>query len=169
MTHCTGGGRRRRAGPACAAALAAALAGTALLSAACGGGPAAPNGAAGTAVARALAWARCLRSHGAPNFPDPNSSGAFIVNPSDSSRFDAPQHTRTACNYLRPHGGQAARTPAEQAQQQRKSLEFVACMHRDGFPNLPDGWSGNVGQLKSAGIDPGSPLLAAALKKCGPW
>jgi len=42
-------------------------------------------------------------------------------------------------------------------------------MHRDGFPQLPDGWSGNIGQLKSAGIDPSSPLLAAALKKCGPW
>ena len=116
MTGVTGPGvpaRRRAAGlvpagPARAAALAAAMAGTALLSAACGGGPAAVNGAAGTAVARALAWAQCLRAHGAPNFPDPNSSGTFIVNPSDSSRFDAPQHTRTACNYLRPHGDQAA-------------------------------------------------------------
>jgi hypothetical protein len=28
-------------------------------------------------------WARCMRAHGLPNFPDPNSQGAF-----DSSRMD---------------------------------------------------------------------------------
>jgi hypothetical protein len=30
-----------------------------------------------------LQWARCLRAHGVPNFPDPDRRGAF-----DSSRFD---------------------------------------------------------------------------------
>jgi len=34
-------------------------------------------------------------------------------------------------------------------------------------PGFPDGWSGNVGQLISAGIDPSSPQLNAALTKCG--
>lgn len=41
-----------------------------------GGGP--PNETAGHSeaqVAAVLAFARCLRSHGFPNFPDPNSSG----------------------------------------------------------------------------------------------
>jgi hypothetical protein len=60
-------------------------------------------------------------------------------------------------------------TPGEQAQQQRKSLAFVACMHRHGFPQFPDGWSGNIGQLISAGINPNSPQLSAALTTCGPW
>ena len=46
---------------------------------------------------------------------------------------------------------------------------FAACMRRHGFANLPDGWSGNIGQLISAGIDPNSPQLSAALTKCGPW
>jgi len=58
-------------------------------------------------------------------------------------------------------------TPAQQAQHQRQNLEFAACMRRHGFPNFPDGWSGNVGQLISAGIDPNSPRLNAALTKCG--
>jgi hypothetical protein len=30
-----------------------------------------------------IGWARCLRTHGVPNFPDPDRRGAF-----DSSRFD---------------------------------------------------------------------------------
>jgi hypothetical protein len=154
------------------AALVAALATAALLTAACSGGSPSAAGSSGAGqvrLAQALAWAHCLRSHGAPNFPDPNSSGVFMVNPSDSSRFDAPQSTRAACAHLRPSGAQAAGSPAEQAQQQRQSLEFVACMHRHGFPQLPDGWSGNVGQLISAGIDPKSPRLNAAMTKCGSW
>jgi hypothetical protein len=109
-----------------------------------------------------------MRSHGAPNYPDPNSSGAFMVNPSDSSRFDAPQSTRAACAHLLPNKGKTL-TPAQQAAQQRRALAFVACMHKHGFPQLPDGWSGNVGQLISAGIDPHSTQLSAAFTKCGSW
>jgi hypothetical protein len=167
-----GNGSRRHRAMARVAALVAALAAVALLTAACSGGSPSAAGSSGAGQARlaqALAWAHCLRSHGAPKFPDPNSSGVFMVNPSDSSRYDAPQSTRTACARLRPGGAQAAGTPAEQAQQQRQSLRFVACMHRHGFPQLPDGWSGNIGQLISAGIDPHSPQLNAALTKCGPW
>lgn len=163
-----GTGRRRRAMPR-AAALAAALAAAALLTAACGGGSASAAGSSGTGqggLAQALAFAHCMRSHGAPNYPDPNSSGVFMVNPSNSSRFDAPQSTRAACHHLLPRKGQPL-TPAQQEQQQRKSLAFVACMHRHGFPSLPDGWSGNIGQLISAGIDPHSPRLSAAFTKCG--
>ena len=164
-----GGGRRRRAMPR-VAALAAALAATALLTAACGGGSASTAGSSGAGrgrLARALAFAHCMRSHGAPDFPDPNSSGVFMVNPSTSSRYDAPLSTRQSCAHLRPQGVRAEGTPAEQAQQQRKSLAFVVCMHRHGFPQLPDGWSGNIGQLISAGIDPHSPQLNAGLTKCG--
>jgi hypothetical protein len=165
------GGRRRWA-VARVTALVTALAAVALLTAACSGGSPSAAGSSGAGqvrLAQALAWAHCLRSHGAPAFPDPNSSGVFMVNPSDSSRYDAPASTRAACARLRPGGAQAAGTPAEQAQQQRQRLKFVACMHSHGFPQLPDGWSGNVGQLISAGIDPHSPRLNAALTKCGPW
>jgi hypothetical protein len=153
------------------AALAAALAAAALLTAACGGGSASAAGSSGTGqgrLAQALALAHCMRSHGAPNYPDPNSSGVFMVNPSNSARFDAPQSTRAACHHLLPRQGQPL-TLAQQAQQQRKSLAFAACMRRHGFPKFPDGWSGNVGQLISAGIDPHSPRLSTAFTKCGSW
>jgi hypothetical protein len=152
------------------AALVAALAAPALLTAACGGSAstAGSSGAGHGVLAEALAFARCMRSHGAPNYPDPNSSGVFLVNPSNHARFDAPQSTRAACAHLLPNKGQPL-TPAQQEQQQNQALAFVACMHRHGFPQLPDGWSGNVGQLISAGIDPHSPRLSAAFTKCGSW
>ena len=164
-----GRGRRRRA-TARVAALVAALAAPALLTAACGGSAstAGSSGAGHGALAEALAFAHCMRSHGAPNYPDPNSSGVFLANPSNHARFDAPQSTRVACAHLLPHKGQPL-TPAQQEQQQNQALAFVVCMHKHGFPQLPDGWSGNVGQLISAGIDPHSPRLNAAMTTCGSW
>jgi hypothetical protein len=164
------GGARRRRATARVAALVAALATATLLTAACGGSAstAGSSGAGQVRLAHALAFAHCMRSHGAPNYPDPNSSGAFMVNPSNSSRFDAPQSTRAACAHLRPKQGEPL-TPAEQEQQQRKTLLFIACMHRHGFPQFPDNFSGKMPQLISAGIDPSSPRLNAAFTKCGSW
>jgi hypothetical protein len=50
-------------------------------------------------IAIEVKWARCMRSHGLPNFPDPNSQGAF-----DSSKFDenspAFQAASNACKAL---------------------------------------------------------------------
>jgi hypothetical protein len=164
-----GRGRRRRA-TARLAALVAALAAAALLTAACGGGSpsAGSSGTGQVRLAQALAFAHCMRSHGAPDFPDPNSSGVFMVNPSTSARYDAPLSTREACAHLRPGKGRPP-APAAPAAQQRRELAFVACIHRHGFPQLPDGWSGNIGQLISAGIDPHSQRLSAAFTKCGSW
>jgi len=165
-----GGGRRRRAMPR-VGALVVALAAMALLTAACGGGSPGAAGSSGAGqgrLAQALAFAHCMRSHGAPDYPDPNSSGVFMVNPSNNSRFDAPQSTRAACAHLLPSKGKTL-SPAQQAAQQSRALAFDACMRRHGFPQFPDGWSGNVGQLISAGIDPHSTQLNAAFTKCGSW
>ena len=165
-----GGGRRRRTTPRVAAQVAA-LATEALLTAACGGGSSSSSGTSGAGQGRltqALAFAHCMRSHGAPDYPDPNSSGVFMVNPSTSAKFDAPQSTRAACAHLLPGKGQPP-SQAVQAAQQRRELAFVACMHTHGFPQLPDGWDGQVGKLISAGIDPHSPRLSTAFTKCGPW
>jgi hypothetical protein len=140
----------------------------AALTAACGGGS--PNaagspGAGQGRLAQALAFAHCMRSHGAHNFPDPNSSGGFSMKPSNSSSFNVPQ-AHAACAHLYPNMGKGQVHPPSEAQQ-RHALAFAACMRRHGIANFPDGWSGNVGQLISAGIDPSSPQLNAALTKCG--
>jgi hypothetical protein len=147
----------------------AVLAAVAVLTAACGGGSASTAGSSGSGqgrLAQALAFAHCMRSHGAPDFPDPNSSGGFTMKPSNSSSFNLPQ-AHAACAHLYPNEGKTLADPAQQAAQQRHALAFAACMRRRGFANFPDDWSGNVGQLTAAGIDPSSPQLNAALTKCG--
>ncbi len=54
-------------------------------------------------IAAEVSWARCMRSHGLPGFPDPNSQGAF-----DSSKFDesspAFQAAGSACKSRQPTG-----------------------------------------------------------------
>jgi hypothetical protein len=54
-------------------------------------------------IAAEVKWARCMRSHGLPSFPDPNARGAF-----DSSKFDenspAFQTAGNACQSLRATG-----------------------------------------------------------------
>jgi hypothetical protein len=71
-----------------------------------------PGGSQGaTPSAQRLAvevrWARCLRAHGVPDFPDPNSHGAI-----DSGRFDpgAPAFARASrdCLRLQPNGAVTA-------------------------------------------------------------
>jgi hypothetical protein len=58
-------------------------------------------------IAAEVRWARCLRSHGVPSFPDPNSQGAF-----DSAKFNDTTpafHTAsTACTTLQPTGAVSA-------------------------------------------------------------
>ena len=170
MIGSSGAMRGRRGAVTRVSALVAALAAVALLTAACGAGSSGAAGSPGAGqgrLAQALAFAQCMRSRGAPDFPDPDSSGGWVVKPSDSARFNAPPSARAACVHLYPDGGKKTASPAQREQQQRRSLAFAACMRRNGFPQFPDGWSGNVGQLISAGIDPSSPRLNAALTKCG--
>lgn len=148
----------------------AVLAAVALLTAACGGSAstAGSSGAGQGLLAQAVAFAHCMRSHGVPNFPDPelNSSGGLVKKPLLESTLNGPPSARATCAHLMPKRGLLP-TQAQQEQHQRQQLAFAACMRRHGFPNFPDGWSGNVGQLLSAGIDPSSPQLNAALTKCG--
>ena len=67
------------------------------------GGGQAPAPLSAQKIAAEVRWAQCMRSHGLPGFPDPNSQGAF-----DSSKFDenspAFQTASTACGSVQPTG-----------------------------------------------------------------
>jgi hypothetical protein len=151
--------------------LAAALAGTALLAAACGsGGP--PAAAGTTAYQKALAYSQCMRSHGVPGFPDPQSNGAILTSPKDhlaqgSALFVA---ANKACQHLLPKY-----PPLTAAQQRRltvQALRFVACMRTHGIPNMPDptvnaqGMQISIGGPGGKGPPPNSPVLRAAMQAC---
>jgi hypothetical protein len=117
-----------------------------------------------------MKFAACMRSHGVPNFPDPNAQGVISVTPSsgikDSSRFTAAQQ---ACRKNLPNGGTP--TPAQQAEARAQALAFSACMRRNGLPNFPDPQFGPGGKVEiqvgsSSGLNKDSPQFQHAITAC---
>jgi hypothetical protein len=115
-----------------------------------------------------LAFARCMRSHGVPNFADPNSQGVFTAPKGLNPKSPAVQAAAQDCKSLLPAG----QTPQGQNQQaMAAALKFAACMRANGVPNYPDPTSGNGGgvsnSIAGSGVDPNSPAFKRAEKKCG--
>src|SRR5690349_25028105 len=92
-----------------------------LLAACSGGAPStgsggSPKAAGATSSPSAVAYSACLRSHGVPNFPDPDSSGQLPKG--DAQRFGVSgsqlQTARQVCQHLLPDNGGAINTDSIQ-------------------------------------------------------
>jgi hypothetical protein len=137
----------------------------ALLAVACGGGSSSPVAAGDTAYQMAAAYARCMRSHGAPNWPDPNNEGQFVKTLANRADFSAPAPAHNACRHLLPHGGQI--TTAEQQKIAPLMLKFAACMRSHGITNMPDPTVNSQGvSVNPHGLDIHSPQFQAAQHAC---
>jgi len=117
-----------------------------------------------------LQFAKCMRSHGVPNFPDPvpgggqlNAISAAGIN-TQSPTYQAAEH---ACEKYTPA---ANMTPAQSAAENTKGLEFSQCMRSHGVPNFPDPITGPTGgqaiNLRGLDIDQDSPTYQAANRAC---
>lgn len=182
--------RLRRSG-----AVMVALIAVSLSAAACGGGsgspgvasvgtttttaaPSASPGASNAAnYADAVAYSGCMRTHGVPNMPDPNSQGNFItkggpngetvngvsgIDPNSTQYISA----NKTCQHLLPNGGQS--TPAEVQQALAQGVKYAQCIRSHGEPSYPDPVSrdGAIQQSLGNGINPNSPQFQAAEKAC---
>jgi hypothetical protein len=166
--------------PAAAVVLGAAVAG-------CSGGstsPTVPSLGAGTAttvaqtagsssggatpLAKALAYARCMRSHGIPSFPDPvptPSGGYGFRTAGIDPRAAVFQSATTACEALVPGGWGSPSRQLSPAQQQQW-LHWAECIRTHGVADFADPtFSG--GGVHVAGGGPGtSPQLQSAMDAC---
>jgi hypothetical protein len=117
----------------------------------------------------AVAFAGCIRAHGVPNWPDPNSSGVFDkskLTPQQLGASDARvQAAQAACQHLLPSG--SAPNAAQIEQVKALSLEFARCVRSHGVPSFPDpGSDGRIPDPASVGINQGSPKFEAANQDC---
>ena len=142
----------------------AAAAAIALLAAACGGGSGSPTAAGSSNLQKALAYARCMRSHGALSWPDPNNQGQFLKTATNSANFRAPASAYQACMHLLPDHGQI--TTAQQHQVTLLALKFATCMRSHGIPNFPDPTGGGFAFARPSGMDMHSPQVQAAQHAC---
>jgi hypothetical protein len=144
-----------------------------VLLAVCSGSPsAAASGTGGsTRVQGALAYARCMRSHGVPDFAEPDSPGNFNVPPGSVSSQETAANQ--VCNHLLNTDTQlsAARTQRTLGQ----LVKYSRCMRAHGVPGFPDPTtiSGAIGEpggftFDTAGLnlDQRSPRHHAAQQAC---
>src|SRR5215472_4687390 len=123
-----------RSGPRRALALAA-LAATAMLVAACGGNS--PPSAAGSAqYQKALAFSKCMRSHGALGFPDPTSQGTITVTQAMLNSTQI-RSAGSSCKNLLPRNA-VQLPPALERKLEKQALQYAACMRSHGVPSFPD-------------------------------
>jgi hypothetical protein len=111
---------------------------------------------------RLLVFARCMRSHGVPNYPDPQTLNGGIgisVPDSNSPQVQSAEH---ACRSLAP----PAPTAAQQAQNLARELSYTRCMRSHGVPNFPDPQPNGDMNLGGTGIDKRSPQLQHAMQAC---
>jgi hypothetical protein len=186
-------GRRRRAWPSAVRTAAAimATAGLALLAAACGGSSGSHVAQVGSTATRssssssnppaastqanvlgqALAFSRCMRSHGVSNFPDPNSSGVWpksqVEFAASNPRFQA---ATQACGHLLPNGGPGVPPSLAVVQQiQNDMAKFARCMRSHGVPNWPDPTLDRgraIFNPQAVGINTNSPQISTKMHEC---
>jgi len=160
-----------------------AVAAFSLLAAGCGGGgsPGVANVASSTPATTTttqigmVGYSSCMRSHGVPTFPDPDSSGGIpkpqvvAAATSNPNKFQA---AAAACENLLPNGSLA---PPQTAEQQRTQLadklSFASCVRSHGVSRFPDPTA--QGQLtveivQAQGIDLHSPAVLHAVQVCLP-
>jgi hypothetical protein len=163
-----------------------AVAALSLLAAGCGGGGS-PQGVATIASTSAttttiqnqgnalVAFSRCMRSHGAPNFPDPQRYVGGNVKLTIHGLGSSPQlqAAMSACGNLLPtNGGSGTQeTAAQQRTQLADERSFAQCMRRNGVSRFPDPTAQGqltVEMVEAQGIDVHSPQILRVVQKCLP-
>ena len=117
----------------------------------------------GTTAAAGVKFAQCIRSHGAPNFPDPG--GSFPPGIKQSPAFGSAMQ---ACLRLQPPATSTGKRFTES--QRVAALAQVRCIRDHGMPSFPDPtFPSTGGELFPAipGFDPDSPAFKRAAAACG--
>jgi hypothetical protein len=146
--------RHRRTAAALAAAAVLAVPAAACSGGVSSGGSSGSSEAGGSwSPASDVGYSHCMRSHGVPNFPDPDSSGQLPKG--DAQRFGVSssqlQAAQQACQHQLPNTGEAINAGSVQQcmladdcpqplvqQVLNEERRFARCMRSHGVPNWPD-------------------------------
>ncbi len=131
-----------------------------------------------------VVFAKCMRAHGVPNFPDPgsNGTGGMVI----QARAGTPQGLSVngvsvaapafqgamqSCHSKLPGGGNP---PPLSASRRAAMLKFAQCMRANGLPGFPDPSFGPAGRIglkvgPQAGLDPSSPAFRQAQAACAKY
>lgn len=123
-----------------------------------------------------LAFSRCMRLQGVPNFPDPDPSTDNVkVTAAEQLGVSSSQlqSAETACQHLLPPGANDQFPPAEVQLLLPGMLSFSQCMRTHGLPGFPDPTVDSEGRPEFPVSDAGfthdqtrSPQFDAAMRQC---
>lgn len=119
---------------------------------------------------QALAYAKCMRSHGVPNYPDPTRKNGGVeagVGPNSGIDTNSPQFKAAsqACEKLQPGPGNG--NPGQVAQMKQNGLKLARCMRSHGITNFPDPNSQGVIIIKQgSGVDTNSSQYQSDFNAC---
>jgi hypothetical protein len=132
------------------------------------------NGAAAKTPANAAyAYARCMRAHGLPGFPDPqvtttaNSGSIRIAVPSSVGNSPNFNPAQKACRAILP--GPDNSSPGEQQAHRQVMLAFAHCLRAHGLTGFPDPTHNgqlSLAMISAAGIDVRSSQFLRAGTAC---
>jgi hypothetical protein len=155
---------------------------------AAGSGSTAPGSTAPGASQSGLAFSRCMRTNGVPNFPDPQPGGGLLFNVAGiNPSAPAVREARAKCQKFLPAGGppQPGATTHPSAQTLAKLLKLAVCMHQHGISQFPeprtsvpsDPFGGGTGVITDydgvillfpSTLDIQAPAYTQAAAACGP-
>jgi hypothetical protein len=149
------------------------VAAVSLLAAGCGGSSSTTAPTTTATPSGALAYARCMRSHGVANFPDPIRSGGTdkeaVVSALEAVSNSQGQAAQAACMHVNGGSPGTSQSAAQGQADPAAMLAFARCLRSHGFPGFPDPTtSGQVTRemLAQAGIDLHQPAVLQAADAC---
>lgn len=131
--------------------------------------PSSPSGTAssGSPRASALAYSRCMRTHGIKDFPDPDANGGIRLNAHPGSDIDPNnpkyQAADSACKSLLP----PPQAPPKNLKAQ--NLKYAQCMRAHGISDFPDPQPDGTLQIQASpgsDLDPNNPRFKSADGAC---
>jgi hypothetical protein len=124
----------------------------------------------------AVTFAKCMRAHGVPQFPDPGGTPpagssisilGTVLPPTIDIRAPAFQSALSTC--MKQFNAGHPRPPVSAARK-AAALKFSQCVRAHGVPNFPDPAfppGGGIALRIGAGNDPNSPSFQHAQQVCG--
>lgn len=103
------------------------------------GAPSSESTALGTFGSGELAFSKCMRANGVPNYPDPNLGGGLSLPNGIDPSSPVFQAAQTKCQKLVPgFGGLPGSGPPPSAQALAHWVKVAQCMRRHGIYQFPD-------------------------------
>jgi hypothetical protein len=110
-----------------------------------------------------LAYSKCMRANGVPNFPDPDANGGLKID-GDKVGLGTPAYEKAADKCKKYN----AAPPPEAAPDREAALAYAKCMRENGVPKFPDpnAEGGTDIDRDALGVDITGPVFKKADDKC---